>query len=152
KVQVDDRRLRAWRGTEVELRVQTNGGVKKAEVQLPGKDGAPAWVEAKVDEQDPEAFGCRFVLDQLGAYRVRFTPVRGETCDDPIDYELIPECDMPPHKVELTKPAANTKLPADGLLKVEGVAEDDIGVKGLTLAMQVVGGPKLKGKAYRSDK
>ena len=154
KVQAENRRLQAWRGSEIQLRVQTNGTVKEAEVELTGKDGTRKTVPCVVDEKDPEAFEARFPLADEGAgtYRVRFTSSRGEKYADPLAYDLIADSDKPPSKVELTKPGQHTSLPANGLLKVEGFAEDDIGVKSLVLQMRVVD-PKngLKGKPYRTD-
>jgi hypothetical protein len=152
KVQVDNRRLQAWRGTEVALRVQTNGPVENAQVVMNWKDGKTELIEATRAADDPEAFEARFILKEAGTYRLRFTPTRGDRYQDPLGHELIADPDKPPHKVELTKPGFDIRLPANGLLKVEGTAEDDVGVKSLTLRMKIDGrDQQLKAKPYRSD-
>src|SRR5207248_398018 len=58
--------------------------------------------------------------------------------------------DNPP-TVEITKPNMDVALAANDLLQVEGGARDDVGVKELTLRMQV-GAIKLQPKPYRSEK
>jgi hypothetical protein len=151
RVQVDNRRLQASRGTTVDLRVQTNGGVEKATIEMTGKDGRLPNVEAVVAQDDAEAFEARFTLEETGTYRVCFTPTRGEKYRDPLAYEIIANPDKPPHNVKLTKPGFDIRLPANGLLKVEGSADDDIGVKSLTLRMKIKDGPVLKDRPYRSD-
>ncbi len=91
----------------------------------------------------------RFVLDEDSKYRLHFTSTEGETYSDPASYTVQAIPDKPP-VVASTKPGQDIRLPADGLLQLEGKAGDDIGVKSLTLRMQV-GGQKLRGQPYRSD-
>ena len=78
RLQVDNRRLEAWRGTVVELRVQTNSGVEKASIEMTGKDGQPRSVAATVAKDDPQAFEAGFTIEETGNYRVCFTPARGQ--------------------------------------------------------------------------
>ena len=66
-------------------------------------------------------------------------------------YTIKADADLPP-KVELTKPAADVTLPANGTLQLQGKAEDDIGVKELTLHLRLADGPALQARPYRPDK
>ena len=155
KVQTVNRRLHAWRGTEVQLRVQTNGTVLDALVEVKGKDEKPTKHAATIAADDSEAFEVRFRIEEKGTYRLRFTSASlGETYMDELSHDIIVDEDRPPHKVELTSPGKEISLPTTGLLKVEGVAEDDVGVKSLTLVMKTIDGKAetwLLGKTYRSD-
>ncbi len=143
-----------WRGTAVELRVQTNGR-RQGRHDRADRQGRSSQVSRCCDHRgESDAFEARIDaadFEKFSHYRVRFTSTRGESYSDPLAYELIADPDNPPHKVDLTKPGFDIRLPANGVLKVEGTSEDDIGVKSLSLRMQIVGGAKLKDKPYRSD-
>jgi hypothetical protein len=66
-------------------------------------------------------------------------------------YTIQADADLPP-KVELTKPAADVTLPANGTLRLEGSASDDIGVKEVTLRLRLADGPAVAPKPYREGK
>src|SRR5262249_36650146 len=83
-----------------------------------------------------------------GTYRIRFKSVEGEENAEAIPYTIKVEQDQRP-TVVITKPK-NTNLPADGVLSVEGHAEDDYGLTSLTLKMQV-NKQELAGKLYRGQ-
>src|SRR5262249_45131119 len=107
--------------------------------------------EAKVAADDPEAFEVEFPLEYTGTYQLRFVSKRGDEYRDPQPYEMIADSDNPPHRVELTKPRDRDEVRANGRVLFEGVAEDDIGVKSITLKGRVVDGPQFKDRPYRSD-
>src|SRR5262249_46145759 len=75
----------------------------------------------------------------------------GETNPDPLPYTITALNDFPP-TVMLTKPGQDVTLPANGLLKLEGSANDDLGVERLTLRMRVIDGPTLQPKPYRDGR
>jgi hypothetical protein len=143
-----ERDLRALRGTEVVLRVRTNRTLREGRMEFERKDGTKT-VRGAPAAHDPQTLLLRFVLDEDVRYRLHFTSTEGEAYSDPASFSVQAIPDKPP-VVELTKPGQDIRLPADGLLQLEGKANDDIGVKSLTLRMQV-GGQTLRGQPYRSD-
>jgi hypothetical protein len=145
-----DRKLEALCGTEVLLAVRTNRSLKDARLDLETKEGRRT-LTAERPATDPQAFQVRLTLAESGTYRLHFTSVEGETYADASTHEVIAIPDQPP-QVELTLPGQDIRLPANGLLRVEGKASDDVGVKSLTLRMEIAGGQKLQGKPYRSEK
>jgi hypothetical protein len=150
------RELKALRGTEVLLRVRTNRLLREGRLELEGNRPTEVVkpfftsVRGEGDAKDPQAFLVRFVLDEEGRYRLLFTSTEGETYSDPVSYPVTVIPDQPP-VVELTKPGKDVRLPVNALLHLEGKANDDIGVRSLTLRMRVLGGDKLRDRPYRSD-
>jgi len=144
-----ERELKELRGTEVLLRVHTNRALREGRLEFEGKGGIKD-IRGEVAADDPRTLFVRFVLNEEGKYRLYFTSTESEAYSDPVSYPVTVIPDKPP-TVELTKPSQVIRLPADALLHLEGKAGDDIGVKSLTLRMQVVGGDKLQGQPYRSD-
>ena len=61
--------------------------------------------------------------------------------------------DSSPHVI-LTSPGKDISLPANGTLALEGAAQDDFGIKGLSLRMKVLEGDKrpLAPKAFPEGK
>ncbi len=145
-----ERKIEALRGTEVTVLVRTNRALREGRLDFEGKQGGPKSLAGERLAEDARAFRVRLVLDEPGQYRVLFTSQDGETYADPKLYPVAVLDDQPP-KVELTKPGQDVRLPANGVLQLEGQASDDVGVKALTLKAQLVGGPKLKARPYRSD-
>jgi hypothetical protein len=144
-----ERKLEALRGTEVTVLVRTNRALREGRLDFDAASGLKSLAGERLAE-DGRAFRVRFVLDEPGRYRVVFTSQDGETYADPKQYPVVVVTDQPP-KVELTKPGQDVRLPANGVLQLEGQATDDLGVKSLTLRAQLAGGPKLKARPYRSD-
>lgn len=142
-----DRELKELHGTEVLLRVRTNRALRDGYLELENKTGHRT-VRGEVDPNDAHTLFVRFVLDEDGKYRLYFTSTESEAYSDPVAYPVTAIPDRAP-VVELTKPGQDIRLPADALLKLEGKAGDDIGVKALTLRLRVVGGDKLRGQPYR---
>jgi hypothetical protein len=142
-----DHDLKAFRGTEITLRVRTNRTLQSARLEWEGRNEP---VAATLIPGDPQVFEVRVVLKEDGKYRLAFTPTDESPYTEPQWYSVTAVPDQPP-KVELTRPGTDVKLPANGLLELEGTASDDIGVKSITLRSQVVTGPGLKAKPYRGD-
>src|SRR5262249_2502200 len=138
------RDLKALRGTQVTLRARTNRTLKDA--RLEWEANSPA-ILGTIVPNDPEVFEVQFVLRDDNKYRLLFNSADAEPGGASVWFNVTAVPDMPP-KVEVTKPGKD-KLPANGLLELEGKASDDIGVKSILLKGQVVGGAKLKAKPYR---
>ncbi len=144
-----DRKIEALRGTEVTLDVRTNRFVKAGQILLDNKPSQP--VNGEILKNDPHAFQVRFVVEGDTLYRLSFQSSEEESYTDSLKSPIIALPDRPP-EVEITKPAQDIQLPANGLLQVEGTAKDDIGVGNLTLQFRAAGGPPMSGKVYRADK
>src|SRR5262249_34162158 len=144
-----DANLHALRGTEAELLLHTNRPVKEGRLEVETRDGKRD-VPAELVPDDPQAMRARLVMDQEGHYRVWFTTTDGDKNPAAIPYTTRVDLDLPP-KVELTKRAADVTLPANGTLRLEGKAEDDIGVKELTLRLREFGGAALQAQPYRPN-
>ncbi|HEY7330006.1 MAG TPA: DUF4175 family protein [Gemmataceae bacterium] len=151
-----ERELKALRGTEVLVRIRTNRTLHEGRLEFEanereGRVGSPvATVLGEVNTNEPNTLLVRFVLEEDGKYRLRFSSTDGEPYQDPVAYSVTAIPDQPP-TVELTKPGTDIRLPVDALLNLEGKAGDDIGVKSLILRMRVIGGDKLRGQPYRSE-
>jgi collagen type III alpha len=143
-----ERDLKALRGTEVLLWARTNRPVKDARLEWEGKDGLQRR-EAQVVPGDPQSFQVRMVLEEDGHYRLAFTATDGETSIDPARHSVTAIEDKAP-EVVLTQPGQDISLPANGLLRLQGKADDDIGVKSIVLRSQTDGGTKMQARPYRS--
>jgi hypothetical protein len=144
--------LKAVRGTKAILTYHHNQPVKKGQLIL-RTGGKEKIVDGVTHSRHPEALRFpEFTLDQEGHYQIAYTLGNGNvqrTRWYPI--RIIP--DDPP-QVALTSPPESSKLPATALLKLEGWARDDFGIKNLTLRMQVMKNrqevvAKLEPKVYR---
>jgi hypothetical protein len=133
--------------TEIGLTVRTNRVVRTGSLELT-LDKERKSIPAQPVKEDPQALLFRFPLEKSGHYGIRFTSADGENYSDSMHYSLTVTADEAPH-VKLTKPGIDVTLPANGMLQLEGDANDDVGVKAITLRMQVVDGPVLEPKKYR---
>ncbi len=155
--------LEALRGTQVTLTARTNRDIREGHLEFVG-EALPLAAE-KVAE-DAHALRFQFILDKDATYRIWFTSQEGERNAEPMPYSIRVKKDNPP-RVEVTKldpppgqPAADkaaeskdgdkvVELPANGLLKVEGVARDDYGVVGMKLRAE---GDVQFARTYREGK
>jgi hypothetical protein len=142
-----DRELKALRGTQVHLRVLTNRTLREAHLEWEGRDEP---IPGKVDANDPQTFEIDVVLKDEGKYRLAFTPTDEDPFIEPTWFAVTPIPDLAP-EVKLTLPGTDVKLPANGLLELEGTATDDIGIKSITLRSRIVTGENLKPKPYRGE-
>jgi collagen type III alpha len=142
-----DPNLRDMVGTEIELIARTNRAIQQGSLELTIEKERKS-IPFQSVKDDPQALLFRFPLEKSGHYGIRFTSVDGERYGDSMRYSLTVLADEAP-KVKLTKPGVDVTLPANGMLQLEGDANDDVGVKALTLRMQVVDGPVLEPKKYR---
>jgi hypothetical protein len=145
-----DRKIEALCGTEVAVQFRANRTIKSGQMFLEnrtGKETLPAQAVAGA----PGAWEVRLVLKDSGLYRLGFQATTDEIYVDPLLYPIQALQDRTP-EVEITKPEPVIHLQANGVLRVEGNANDDIGVKSVALHMKPVGGPLLKPKEYLADK
>lgn len=145
-----DANLKELRGTEAVIVAHTNRPVKAGQLDLESATGKRR-LDAEFVDGDPQALRFRHVLDTDGSYRIAFTTTDGETSATANPYSITVLPDQPP-RVELTKPGEDVRRPANGTLKLEGAASDDIGLHSLTLHLQIVDGPKLARRPYRDGR
>lgn len=128
--------IKRHQGTEVTLLVRTNRPVRQGSVRLVmGKTVKE--LPGDVVDNDPQAFRTRWTLEKSGEFYVEFTSVEGERYRSRIAFPMDVLVDAAP-TVALTRPAQNVSLPANGTLEVEGTADDDLGIKSVTLRLEVV--------------
>ena len=146
-------RIRDFRGTDVSLVVNTNRELRQARVEL-DFNGVKTDLQAEILPDDPKALRVRMVLDKRGTFRILFSSKEGEENTDRSPYLIDVLDDITPHVI-LTKPGKDVTLPANGSLQLAGSAQDDIGIKSLTLGLKVLEGdakPALQPKVYREGK
>jgi hypothetical protein len=146
--------LQALRGTHVFLTAHTNRQVKDGWIEVEFAAGRER-IGGELITDDPEAVRFHVVLKQDGRYRIFFASADGERNADPPVHQIQVERDGPP-VVTITKPAPDS-LQANAVLSLEGRAEDDIGVKDMTLRLKLrdknlkeIG--TLQPKRYRPEK
>ncbi len=142
-------RIEAPQGTEVELTLRTNRKLRQAGVEVT-TTGVKRDLATKILADDPQVFQSRFTLEKSGHFRVQFTSAEGEENADRATHPIEVAVDGAP-QVALTKPGKDVSLPANGVLELEGLAEDDFGVKQLVLRLKLLDGAMLQAKPYRPD-
>jgi len=135
KVTVTQRQpnLEAMRGTKVTLVGHANRPIKEAVIDFPGTGKVVGVVDPKTPTE------ATFTLPPMlqdGDYRVVFTPKTDEGASKGEVYKVRVLTDEIP-KIEITKPAQEVEIPANGILTVEGIASDDIGLDRINLRMEV---------------
>jgi collagen type III alpha len=127
--------LKELRGTEVTLVARTNRTWRSGHLVL--QEG-PAVRKLPGEEvaNDPQARSFRFVMDRDGTFAVHFVSTEDEPNVDRRPYKIEVIKDREP-VVKLVKPGRNVTLPANGTLPLEGFAQDDFGVKSMTLRLRV---------------
>src|SRR5262245_51469746 len=130
-----DTTVEVFFGTEVTLDAFTNRTVRDGvmRMQLAGeKDVRP--ITAQLVPGQPEALRFTFTLERDASYTIQFTSSDDETSSDRLPYTVkalrdqIPDVSFTKPE-DLTKPGAeDLQIPADGTLRLEGIAHDDFGV------------------------
>jgi collagen type III alpha len=145
--------LKALRGTEVTLLAHANRDLKEARIEF-DQGGVKKAIAGDLIPDDPKTARFQFVLDQDGTYRVLFTSREGEPNSDRFSYDLSVLNDQAP-VVQLTVPGKDVQMPANGTLALEGRADDDSGIRSMTLHLRVAKAdtqPTLEPKVYRPGK
>ncbi len=143
--------LTALRGTKARIDYRASQAVDGGQLDvLVGKKRTT--LKARTDARSPEVLHFPdLVIDQDGSYQLRYTDRKGKEFVDPVVYPIKALPDSPP-RVELTQPGKDVSLPANGVLKLEGSANDDFGLTNLTLRLWVSHDnttTKLEPKVYR---
>lgn len=153
--------IEVLRGTDVILIARTNREIREGHIDLDAVGGGPRTVAAEPVPGEPQAMRFDLNRDVLSAaigaadqtaYRVWFTSAEGEHNTDPVPYTIKLLPDNPP-TVELTQPGQDVLLPVNGILRLEGSADDDYGLTALALKLTVGDGtlsfPYRAGKSFR---
>jgi hypothetical protein len=148
---ISDPNITAVRGTEVVVTAHTNRPVRTAQCIITGKANYNPTLAGEPVSANANAVQFKFTVEQSGLYRISFVAVDGESNSEHSPYTITAMPDREPN-VKLTKPGQDVTLPANGLLQLEGAADDDLGVASMTLRMQVGGGSMLQPKPYRGGK
>ncbi len=110
-------------------------------------EGEPP-IKAELSGDDPQALSFHFTIEKDATYRIWFNSTDDEKNTEPAPYSIRALLDQPP-RVELTKPGKDISLPANGLLRLAGTAQDDYGLARLTLKLKV---DAVQSKPYRKGK
>lgn len=145
-----DPNLDGMRGTEVRLLAWTTSRVRDGRLDLE-LDGQHKSVVAESVPGQPQALQFRLLLEASGSYRIRFTSGEGEQNDGSVPYRVTVKTDHAP-RVVLTSPSGHTRLPANALLPLAGVARDDFGLSSMTLQVVVGDEPETRTRPYRDAK
>ncbi len=152
-------RLSAYRGTAITLLARTNRKLQTGHLEFDFA-GVKSDLAGEILPGEGDALRFKFTLKDAfalknsGHFRVVFTSKAGEGNSNPSYYPIEILTDGVP-RVELTQPAKDVELPANGTLPLVGWAEDDFGIKSMTLRLKVLEGgdrPALAAKAYRLEK
>jgi hypothetical protein len=144
--------IKRHRGTEVSLVVHTNRALRQAGARLASAKGDKQLLP-QVLRENPQAFRVEWTLEQSGDLFLSFVSIEGETYTSRIPIPVDVLTDRTP-TVEITRPAQNVELPANGTLEVEARADDDMGLKEVTLRLELVEAGKgvpLKAQPYRPE-
>jgi hypothetical protein len=143
--------IKRHRGTEVTLVVRTNRTLRQGGVLLAtGKSKKD--LPTAVLKDDPQAFRSQWTLEQSGDFSVSFTSTEGENYTTRVPFPVDVLVDTTP-TVTLTHPRENVERPANGTLEVEGIADDDFGIKEVAMQFELVDGGRtvpLKSQPYRA--
>ncbi len=147
------RPLEAWRGTRVIVEATTNRRLKEGRLEFRAQaDQETTIVAVKPLADRDQSFQAELILDRPGTYQLSFTSIDGEVFTETQSFAVTPVEDLPP-VVEITAPLQDIRLPSNGILKVDGKARDDIGVKAIILHLRNVDKdePELEGKIYQPE-
>ena len=153
---VSDPNLEQMRGTAVSLRAFANRAVRGGRLVF---DGEPAEVLGQPVPEYANALDFKFVIEKDTRYRIWFETADGESNRDPLPYTIKALLDQPPaveftkpEELKLPEPKSDMRIPANGLLRLEGIARDDFGIRKLTLRMRLGKHGKVAPKPYRDEK
>lgn len=122
-------------GTAVELEVEVNLDVRAAEVRL--EQGGVGAALALRPTEDPRRLKAPLVLSASGTYRIHLVAEATgfENKFNP-QYEIRAVPDLVP-RVSIEEPAQDLLVPPDEVVLLRGTAQDDLGLRRVTLAVKV---------------
>ena len=149
----DNPNIEDYRGTEVEIQALTNRPVGEGRMVIES-EGQIKTIPAAIHREEPETLRFRIVLEKDAKYRIYFTTLDGESNKDPAAYTIrvlgdaVPQVEFTkPQLLEQPEPQADLTIPADGLLRLEGLARDDFGLTNVTLYLSL-DGVELRPQVY----
>jgi hypothetical protein len=142
--------VKAHRGTEVTLTARANRAVRSGSLEM-NLGGIRKEFPGELLAGDPEALRFQFTLEHSGTFALHFVAKEGESNTDRTPHRIDVLPDRSP-VVTLREPGKDVELPANGTLQLKGWAEDDFGLKAMTLRLRVDKGPVLEAKPYRAGK
>ena len=140
----------APKGTEVTLRTRADREVESAEIEVaravqeeaPAAKAAPAGPSAapparkayRLEVKGGRELGGRFVVEEPGSYRFRFSKGRRLLAEGP-PLPIAVEADAFP-EIRISAPAEEVELDARAVVHVEWSASDDVGLSELALVVK----------------
>ncbi len=121
----DDGNLIGLMGTQVNLELELNQAVESA-VMAHVTQSATNRINFAPGE-DPARWSLDLTLNENGAYKIHLATAEGLGNKSPIEYSIKAEPDLVP-TIELTAPGSEITVAPEVILKLEGEAEDDIGL------------------------
>ncbi|MFN3484821.1 MAG: hypothetical protein ACK44W_04995, partial [Planctomycetota bacterium] len=122
-------------GTAVELEVEVNVDVRAAEVRL--EQGGVGAAVALRPTEDPRRLKASLVLSASGTYRIHLVAeATGFENKFSPQYEIRAVPDLVP-RVSIEEPAQDLLVPPDEVVLLRGAAQDDLGLRRVTLAVKV---------------
>jgi collagen type III alpha len=146
-------RIRDYRGTQVVLRAKTNCRLRNGLLTLLA-NGQSHQVPATIPADAPDTLCFSWVLEHSGTFSLFFRDITGESNGDRTAYPVDVLEDRAP-VVVLHQPGRDIPLPVGGVLRLEGSATDDWGIKHLRLRLVLVDHQQrqvLADKPYRQGK
>jgi hypothetical protein len=143
---VDRPQIEAYRGTTATVTATANRPVTGGRLVIDQKEEI---VRGQPGEDGKVSF--TFTVAESGTYRIFLTSAENETSIDPPVYPIKVIVDNPP-TVRIEKPEAEEiELPLNGLLAIDAVADDDLGLARLTTNVKLAGegGKVLVDRPYR---
>ncbi len=132
-----DPNIRAYRGTRVTLTARANRRVAEGLMRF-DTPGLPP-VAGRPTPGRPDSLTFSFTLSEPTRYRLFMTTTEGEKNVSPPAFVVAIDSDSPP-VVHITQTEeAETRLPANGLLAVDGTIGDDFGIDKVRLRLRLDG-------------
>lgn len=143
---VDRPQIEAYRGTIVTVTATANRPVTGGRLMIDQQD-----VAIRGQAVEDGKVSLTFTVAESGTYRIFLTTADNETSIDPPVYPIKVITDNPP-TVRIEKPEAEEiELPLNGLLAIDAIADDDLGLAQLTTKVKLggEGGKVLVDRPYR---
>jgi len=130
--------IKALQASKVDLQIEVDQPVASAELQIRSGDKETS-VELSV--ADPRLLTGRIGVNESGTYRVHIT-ARETGFENKFapNYEIVALADLLPD-VRLERPSGDLVLPPDQIVRLEGLATDDLGIRSLEQFVRINRGP-----------
>ena len=133
RVAVPDGNVEAIEGTIVTVHARTNQEARSGDIDL---TAPKQLVPMTVGTSDPYLLEGKFLVAKSGSYTIKFTTTGGQPNPDPVVYDVRALPDNPPTAKFLQPEQPSIKLPNNVRVPLVVAANDDFGVKDVTLHVQ----------------